>query len=338
MAQTVREPFPALRIHQTEKGVEARLEDLRLEDLSPGEVVIRVAYSSVNYKDALAATGRARILRRYPLVGGIDAAGVVVSSQDPRFREGDPVLVTGCGLSEVHDGGYAAYLRVPGDWVIPLPEGLDGFQAMALGTAGFTAALALIRMEANGQRPEMGPIVVTGATGGVGSLAVDLFARRGYEVVAVTGKPEAEGYLKDLGASRVLLRQDLSMGSRPLERALWGGAVDNVGGEMLAWLTRTTRPWGNIVSIGLAGGSELHTTVMPFILRGVCLLGVTAANCPLERRREVWTRLAGDLRPACLDRIVSRVVGLRDLMPVFQEMLEGRTRGRTVVRIQPEKP
>lgn len=230
----MQKPFTALRIHQNDGAIEARFDRITLDDLSAGDVVIRTEYSSINYKDALAATGAGRILRHYPLVGGIDLAGAVVTSSDPRYNAGDQVLVTGCGLSETHDGGYAEFARVPGDSVIALPEGLDTWHAMCLGTAGFTAALAIHRMEHNGQTPDKGPIVVTGASGGVGSLAIDMLSGRGYEVVAVSGKPAAVGYLHAIGAARVLLRPEIDYGSRPLEQTLWAGAIDNVGGQMLS--------------------------------------------------------------------------------------------------------
>jgi NADPH2:quinone reductase len=327
------ERFRAYRIHEVDGVIAARHEELALEELTPGAVVIRVHYSSVNYKDALAATGKGEILRRFPLVGGIDAAGVVMTSADARYRPGDRVVVTGCGLGEDHDGGYCEVLRVPADWVVPLPGGLSLFDAMAIGTAGFSAALAIDRLEHNGLQPEHGPVVVTGATGGVGSLAIDLLSGRGYEVVALTGKPEAALYLKALGAQSLLLRNELAPGTRPLERGQWGGAVDNVGGAVLAWLTRTVKPWGAIASIGMAGGIELHTTVMPFILRGVSLLGITSANCPLDRRRRVWERLGDDLRPRHLHAIVDRTVSVDELPVVFAELLSGQHRGRTVVRL-----
>ena len=249
--------FRAFRIHEIDRKIVARFDQITLDDLCPGEVVVHVSCSDINYKDALAATGTGRILRKYPLVGGIDFAGEVVSSADPRYAPGQKVLVTGCGLSETHDGGYAEFARVKGDWVIPLPPGLGELDSMKLGTAGFTAALAIHRMEANGQRPANGPIVVTGAAGGVGSLAINMLAGRGYEVVAVSGKKEAEGYLREIGAARVLLRQDIDLGSKPMEKALWAGAVDNLGGPLLTWLTRTVDQWGNIASIGLAAGHEL---------------------------------------------------------------------------------
>ncbi len=326
-------PFTAYRIHQVEKSIVARFEEIALRDLSAGEVVIKAQYSGVNYKDALAATGRGKILRHFPLVGGIDVAGTVASSSDRRYRKGDKVLVTGCGLGEDHDGGYAEYVRVKGEWVIPLPQGFTTQTAMMLGTAGFTAALAVHRMEANGTRPAGGPIAVTGATGGVGSFAVNLLAKRGYEVVAVTGKRDAQDYLQALGAASILLRDEIQYGSKPLERIQWQGAVDNVGGDMLAWLTRTVGWWGNIASIGLAGGHELHTTVMPFILRGVNLLGINSMATPRKLRLKVWERIADDLKPAKLKQIAATTIPFDDLPQVFPTVLEGRHRGRILVKI-----
>src|SRR6516165_8254767 len=325
--------FKAFRIHSEGGKIAARFEELGLEDLAPGEVVIRVTHSGINYKDALAATGAGKILRRYPLVGGIDLAGVVESSTDPRYAPGTAVLVTGCGLSETHDGGYAQFARVPGDWVIPLPRGLDAFTAMALGTAGFTAALAIHRMEQNGQEPGGGPIAVTGASGGVGSIAIDMLSARGYRVVALSGKAAAVPYLKELGASEVLLRAGLELGSRPLENVRFGGAIDNLGGETLGWLTRTVDFWGNIASIGLASGAELSTTVMPFILRGVALLGINSSATRRDMRLAVWQRIAGDLRPRHLERIVTRTIAFDELPTAFPDYIAGRVTGRTVVRI-----
>jgi NADPH2:quinone reductase len=327
------QPFKAFRIHEIDRRIVAKFEQLTLDDLGPGEVVVRVQYSDINYKDALAATGAGRILRKYPLVGGIDLAGAVESSSDARYRPGDAVLVTGCGLSETHDGGYAEYARLSGEWVIPMPPGLDAFKAMSLGTAGFTAALAIHRMEHNGQTPAKGPIVVTGATGGVGSIAIDMLAGRGYEVVAVSGKAEAADYLKSLGAAQVLLRTEVDYGRRPLETARFAGAIDNVGGETLTWLTRTVDSWGNIASIGLAGGAELHTTVMPFILRGVNLLGINSSATLRELRLKVWERIATDLRPRHLDQIVTRTIAFDELPGAFEAYLKGSVTGRTVVRI-----
>ena len=328
--------FRAFRIHQEGGKVAARLETIGLEDLAAGEVVVKVAYSTINYKDALAATGAGKILRKYPLVGGIDLAGEVVSSQHAAFKPGQKVLVNGCGLSETHDGGYAEYARVQGDWVVPIPAGLDEFQCMAIGTAGYTAALAIHRMEQNGSTPEgpdSGEIVVTGATGGVGSLAIDMLARRGYRVVAVTGKESSTAYLQQLGASRVLLRGSINLGSRPMEEAQWAGAIDNLGGDVLAWLTRTTKFWGNIASIGLAASPELKTTVVPFILRGVNLLGINSVYTPRPLRLAVWQRLASDLKPRHLDSIVTRTVSLDELSQAFEPYVKGAVTGRAVVKI-----
>jgi NADPH2:quinone reductase len=326
--------FRAFRVHQVDGGVEARTEDIRLDDLCEGEVVIRGRYSSINYKDALAATGAGKIMRRFPLVAGIDVAGEVAMSEDPRYQAGDQVLVTGCGLGEDHDGGYAEFTRAKGDWVIPIPEGLDAAGAMRLGTAGFTAALAVHRMEHNGLSPEKGPVIVTGATGGVGSLAIDMLSGRGYEVTALTGKAEAADYLRELGAAEILVRGEFEMGSRPLERARWAGAVDNLGGETLAWITRTIDFWGSIASIGLAESHKLETTVMPFILRGANLLGVNSVATPRSLRLEVWDRLGSELKPRHLDAIGSSTVPLSKLGGAFDDFLQGRVRGRTIVDLE----
>ena len=325
--------FKAFRVHREAGQISARFDDVTLDDLTPGDVVVRVTYSDINYKDALAATGTAPILRKYPLAGGIDLAGEVVTSADPRYTPGQHVLVTGCGLSETQDGGYAEYARLQGDWVIPLPAGLTDADAMKLGTAGFTAALAIHRMEQNGQTPARGPVVVTGATGGVGSLAVNMLAGRGYEVVAVSGKTEADAYLRDIGAAKILRRQEINLGSKPMEAAQWAGAIDNVGGELLTWLTRTVDYGGNIASIGLAGSHELHTTVMPFILRGVNLLGINSVATPRELRLDVWRRIASDLRPSALDRIADKTVAFVDLPQQFDDYIQGRVTGRTIVKI-----
>jgi acrylyl-CoA reductase (NADPH) len=328
--------FRAFRIHDRgpdgAPGHRAGIEQVSLDELSPGEVSIRVAYSSVNYKDALAGTGQGRILRRFPLVGGIDVSGHVVASRDPAFREGDPVLATGSGLSETRDGGYAEYLRLPAEWTIPLPPGLSLRESMLIGTAGFTAALALLRMVENRQAPELGPLCVTGASGGVGSLAVDIFSRAGFEVHAVSGKTDQHQYLRALGARAVLGREALA-GARPLESARFGGGLDNVGGPMLASLLAQTAPYGNVASAGLAATHALETTVMPFIIRGVSLLGVASAGTARDIRLEVWRRLAGDWKPRHLDRIATGEVGLEGLPAVFAAMLRGRSLGRTLVRL-----
>jgi len=329
------DPFNALRIHADDpKGpVEPRFEQLTLDDLSPGEVVIRVAWSGVNYKDALAVTGAGRIMRSFPLVAGIDVAGEVVESSDSRFAPGDDVIVTSSGLGETRDGGYAEYARLPAEAVIPLPDGLSTRDAMTLGTAGFTAALAVHRMESNGQVPELGPVAVTGATGGVGSVAVDLLAGRGYEVHAISAKTDAADYLKGLGAARVLAPADIERGSRPLEKAIWGGAVDTLGGEMLSWLTRSTRYGGNVACIGLAASHQLDTSVMPFILRGVNLLGINAVDTPRDVRLAVWRRLVADLRPRHLTGIVTAELSLDELTRHMQDWIDGTVTGRRLVKL-----
>lgn len=295
-------------------------------------MVVKAAYSSVNFKDALAGTGEGKILRRFPLVGGIDVAGHVVASTDAKFKEGDAVLVTGCGLSETRDGGYGEYARLESKWVIPLSSGLSLRESMILGTAGFTAALALLRMTENRQTPDLGPLAVTGATGGVGSLAVDIFSRAGFEVHAISGKPEHADYLKEIGATQVLGRDALAT-TRPMESAQFGGGLDNVGGPMLGSLLAQTAPYGNVASAGLAATAELDTTVMPFIIRGVSLLGVASAGTARDIRERVWQHLADDWKPQHLDRICTREVGLQQLPEVFPTMLAGGSLGRTLVVI-----
>ena len=325
--------FKAFRIVNEEGRIHGSIVNATLDELTPGDVVIEARYSSVNYKDALAGTGTGKILRRFPLIGGIDVAGIVASSADSRFRDGDEVLVTGYDLGVAHDGGYAGYVRVPADWVVPLPRGLTLFEAMALGTAGFTAGLSVLRLERNGLRPANGKVVVTGSTGGVGSIAIAALARLGYDVTAITGKDDAHEYLRQLGARDVLSRTTLEMGTRPLEKARWAGAVDAVGGDMLAWLTRTTDHWGGIASTGLTGGVDVHTTVMPFILRGVSLIGIDSATCPMEIRTEVWRRLATDMKPQALQTIVHEI-SLEGLRDAFSTLLSGAARGRFVVNLR----
>ena len=327
--------FEAYRIFDESGKVEGRLVRITQDDLGPGDVVIKTAYSSVNYKDALAGTGAGKIVRRFPLTGGIDLAGSVVSSTDPALGEGEGVIVTGYDLGVTHDGGYAGYARVPAEWVVPLPDGLTTFDAMAIGTAGFTAALSVVRMEQNGLSPEGGPVIVTGATGGVGSVAVELLSTLGYDVTALTGKDSEHDNLRSLGAKDVISRHDLEMGTRPLEKSTWAGAVDPVGGDILAWLTRTMRPGGCIASSGLTAGIDLKTTVMPFILRGVSLLGIDSAYCPIERRRDVWHRLATDMKPTRLPTVAHEIM-LAGLPEAFATLLAGEARGRTVVKIADE--
>jgi acrylyl-CoA reductase (NADPH) len=327
------EPFRALRIHSENDQVVARIEEIELDDLSDGEVVIRCAWSCVNYKDALAVTGAGKILRSFPLVGGIDTAGTVVSSTDTRYSEGDEVVVTSAGLSETRDGGYAEYARLAADSVIPLAEGFSLRDAMALGTAGFTAALAVHQMEHNGLRPDQGPVAVNGASGGVGSVAIDLLAGRGYEVHAISSKAAATDYLHKLGAAEVLTPAELDMGTRPLERPRWAGAIDNLGGDQLSWFTRTANYGANVASIGLAASHKLETTVMPFILRGVNLLGINAVDTPRDLRMAVWKRLATDLKPRHLEHIINGEIGLDGLQECMQDWLEGKVTGRKLVRL-----
>ena len=325
--------FRAYRIDEVDGNVAAGFCELTLDDLTDGNVVIKVSHSTINYKDALAATGAGRILRRYPLNGGIDLAGTVVSSDDADFQPGATVLVNGCGLSETVDGGYAEYARVDSASVVPVPEGMTAAQAMQIGTAGYTAALAIHRMEQNGQLPENGPIVVTGATGGVGSIAIDMLEGRGNEVTALTGKASEKDYLNSIGAGQILLREELDFGKRPMEKARWAGAIDNLGGDYLTWLTRTVDYGGNIASIGLASGAELKTTVLPFILRAVCLLGINSVETPRALRLAVWSRIGGDLMPRHLDTIGHRSIGFDDLPAAFQAYLDGSVTGRIVVEI-----
>jgi acrylyl-CoA reductase (NADPH) len=327
--------FPAFRIH--EAG--ARLERLTVDDLSPGEVVIRVQWSGINYKDALAASG-GRIVRRFPLVGGVDLSGVVESSGDASLAPGDKVLVTGCGLSETRDGGYAGLARVPVEAVVKLPAALSLRDAMAVGTAGFAAALAITQLEHNGLKPGVAPgatpVAVTGATGGVGCLAIDMLSRRGYEVIAISRKPDADGFLKSLGATTVLNAAEHGIGTKPLEAERWAAAIDNVGGELLAALIRSTRMGGGVAAVGLAGGPELHVSLMPFLLRGVNLLGVNSAATVREKRLAIWNRIASDLLPRHLDRIVTRVVPIAELPQAFAGYREGTNSGRTLVQVGDE--
>ncbi len=326
--------FKALRIHQGSSGRLTRLESVTLDELTPGDVTVRVAYSCLNYKDALAVTGTGAIARGYPRTAGIDLSGVVEDSANPAFRPGDRVLASGSGLGESLDGGLAERARLPAATLVPLPEGLSLLEAMALGTAGFTAALALRRLLENHQAPERGPVAVTGPTGGVGGIALGLLKRAGFTTAAITGKPDAAAYLRELGADEVVLRASLTTAGKPLETAVWGGAVDNLGGETLAYLTRTVRPWGNIACIGLAQSPALNTTVMPLILRGVSLLGIHSVEVPRAWRLALWEKLAGEWKPPDLEqRVVRAVIGLEEVPRACEELLAGGARGRYVVRI-----
>jgi acrylyl-CoA reductase (NADPH) len=329
-------PFKAYLISQEEgKGgkIAGGFVDMDEARLDPGEVTIRVAYSSVNYKDALAATGAGRIIRRFPCVGGIDLSGTVTQSGDPRFAPGDAVLATSYDIGVAHHGGYAEVARIPADWVLKLPAGLSLKDAMALGTAGFTAGLGIVRMEENGLKPGNGPVIVTGATGGVGSLAVDMLAGLGYHVVALTGKEAEQDYLLDLGAKEVMLRQSLDLAKiKSLDKALWAGAVDNLGGDVLAWVASTMKQGGTIASIGMAASMNLNTTVAPFILRGACLLGIDSGYIGVPYRGGVWRRLAGDMRPRHL-AAMTRTIAFADLPAAFDDFIKARVIGRVVVEI-----
>ena len=327
-------PFKAFRLVSDADRVHGSVVDATLDELPDGEVLVRAAYSSVNYKDALAATGAGKILRRSPLIGGIDVAGTVAASRDPRIGEGDAVIVTGYDLGVARDGGYAEYVRVPADWVVPLPAGLTLFEAMALGTAGFTAGLALLRLEHLGLTPGAGTVVVTGATGGVGSIAIAALGRLGYDVTAITGKADAHDGLRALGAATVLARQTLALDPRPLGKATWAGGIDAVGGALLAWLVRTTNYGGAVASTGLAGGTDLPLTVLPFILRGVSLLGIDSVACPMPLRRQVWERLAADMKPRDL-RGIAREIPIDGLPEAFATLMAGEARGRFVVALSP---
>ena len=325
--------FQALRIFNENNQVVSRVVDMTVDELDPGEVVIRAEYSSINYKDALAATGAGKIIRRFPCNGGIDVAGTVESSTDPAFKAGDKVICTSYDLGVAHDGGYAGFVRVPAAWVVPLPAGMTTLEAMALGTAGFTAGLGVVRMETNGLKPSNGPVIVSGATGGVGSIAVDILAGLGYEVTALTGKEAETDYLKGLGAKNVMLRSSLDLAKiRPLDKATWAGAVDNLGGDVLSWMASTMQIGAPIAAIGLAASFQFNTTVMPFILRGVTVCGIDSVNCEMAPRRQVWQRLANDMKPKHL-AAMTRTIGFAELPDAFDAFVKGQVNGRTVVKV-----
>jgi acrylyl-CoA reductase (NADPH) len=328
---TATKKFKVYRLREADKKVTAAFEESAIDELDPGDVTVRIAYSSVNYKDALAATGKGRIIRRFPCIGGIDLSGTVVDSSDARFKKGDAVIATSYDIGVAHDGGYAEYARIPAAWIVPMPAGMTHFDAMALGTAGFTAGLAVVRMLHEGLAPAKGPVVVSGATGGVGSVAIDILAGLGFEVVALTGKDGATAYLKGLGAKDILLRQSLDLAKvKPLDKATWAGAVDNLGGEVLAWMASTMQIGAPIAAVGLAASMSLNTTVAPFILRGVSLLGVDSVNCEMAVRQKVWERLATDMRPRHL-AVATRTVPFDKLPTVFDDFIASRVQGRVVV-------
>ena len=325
--------FRAFLIEEAEEGVNSSFKIIDTADLDPGEVLIKTAYSSVNFKDALAATGAGKIIRRFPCVGGIDLSGVVVESSSDEFKVGQEVIATSYDIGVAHHGGYAEYCRVPAKWVVPMPAGLDLFSSMALGTAGFTAGLAVERMEHNGLNPDAGPVLVNGATGGVGGIAIDILSALGYDVTAMTGKPDQSDYLKSLGAAEILDTASLDLAKiRPLGRETWAGVVDNLGGDILSWLASTVKVGGAIASIGLAASFKFNTTVMPYILRGVTLAGIDSVNAEMEVRRKVWGRLATDMKPKNLDKIVT-TVAFDDLPATFEAVMQAKMRGRSVVKI-----
>ena len=327
------ESFKAYRLTETpEKKIRAEFVDTTLDQLDPGDVTVRVAYSSVNYKDALAATGKGRILRRASCIGGIDFSGTVVSSTDPRFKRGDAVLTTsGEYVGVSHDGGYSPYARVKGDWIVKLPAGMSLWEAMAYGTAGYTAGIAVVRMEHEGLKPANGPVIVNGATGGVGSIVLAQFSQLGFHTVALTGKESETDWLKRLGAKEVMLRQSLNLQKiKPLDKATWAGAVDNLGGDVLSWFASTMKENGVIASIGLAASPTFNTTVMPFILRGVRLLGINSGDSANDVRDRVWQRLASDLKPRLLKEMC-RTIPFAQLPGVFNDFIEAKVTRRVVV-------
>ncbi len=326
--------FKAFRTFEETGKTTSRFVQMGLDELDAGEVVIKSEFSTVNYKDALSGTGAGKIIRRFPCNGGIDVAGRVVSSADPRFHPGDPVLCNSFDFGVAHDGGYAERCRVPANWVVPLPAGLDAFEAMCLGVAGFTAGLAVERMEHCGLKPDSGPVVVDGATGGVGSVAIEILAKLGYHVVALTSKETEAGYLQRLGAKEILARKNLDLTRiKPLDKATWAGAVDNLGGEVLAWMASTMKVGGTLASVGLAASPALNTTVMPFILRGVSLLGIDSVNCPMEQRLRIWHKLGGPWKPEKTIAAV-RTIAFDDLPTVFDDFLKAQITGRVVVKFE----
>jgi putative YhdH/YhfP family quinone oxidoreductase len=328
------ERFKAYKLTEVDKKIRAEFVDMTLDELDPGDVVVRVAYSDVNYKDALAATGKGKILRRASCVGGIDLSGTVVSSENPGFQKGDAVIGIGFDLGVSHHGGYAQYARMPGHWLMKLPQGMTLWDAMAFGTAGYTAGIAIVRMEHEGLKPSSGPVIVNGATGGVGSIAIAALAKSGYHVVALTGKESEADWLKQLGAKEILLRSSLNLDKiKPLDKSTWAGAIDNLGGEVLSWLCSTMKDNGVIGSIGLAASPNLNTTVMPFILRGVRLLGINSGESSNDVRGKVWKRLATDLKPPMLKEM-ARTVPFSKLPSVFDDFINARVTRRVVVDLE----
>lgn len=326
--------FNAFVVNKTEDNFTAGLQNVSLDQLPEGDVLIKVSYSSVNYKDGLASIPNGKIVTSYPFIPGIDLSGTVVESKDAKFREGDEVLVTGYGLGVSHFGGFSEYARVPAEWVVPLPKGLTLKEAMVIGTAGFTAALSVQCLEENGVTPQGKPVLVTGATGGVGSMAVAMLAKKGFHVVASTGKEAEHAYLKELGAKEILSRQEVSPEKiRPLDKQRWGGVIDSVGGNTLAYAISTTNYGGTVAACGNTGGIKFETSVFPFILRGVKLIGIDSVECPMEKRLKVWDRLATDLKPDHLLEYIANEIDLEQLPDALTEILKGKVRGRTIVKM-----
>jgi len=325
--------FKAMMVTKDDQGQQhVAVASLNDTDLMDGDVTVKVTHSTINYKDGLVLSGKSPVVRKFPMIGGIDFAGVVESSSHPNFKANDAVLLNGYGLSETHYGGYAEKARVKGDWLVKIPDGMSAHDVMAIGTAGYTAALAVLALEAHGVKPSDGPAVVTGAAGGVGSVAIALLKTRGWHVIASTGRPEERDYLMSLGAAEIIDRKELSEPGKPLGKERWAAGVDSVGSHTLANLLAMTKAHGAISACGLAQGMDLTTSVAPFILRGVALLGIDSVMCPMPRRLEAWARLKSDLDPALL-KSMTRTIKFDDLIPTAATILKGQIRGRVVVEI-----
>jgi acrylyl-CoA reductase (NADPH) len=324
--------FRAIRIDKADKGTTAALTQFDEAELMDGDVTVAVEWSTVNYKDGLAVTGKAPVVRRFPMIAGIDFAGTVTQSSHPTWKAGDKVICNGWGMGETHLGAYAEQARVKGDWLVRLPEGLSARDAMAIGTAGYTAMLSVLALEKHGLTPAAGPVVVTGAAGGVGSVGIALLSKLGYHVIASTGRTSEAPYLKDLGAAEVIDRAELSGPAKPLAKERWAGGIDSVGSTTLANLLSMTKYGGAIAACGLAAGMDLPSSVAPFILRGVCLLGIESVMCPLELRKQAWTRLARDLDHGKLSEITQEI-SLDQVIAAGAKVLAGEVRGRIVVKI-----
>jgi acrylyl-CoA reductase (NADPH) len=324
--------FRAIRIDKAEKGTTAALTQFDEADLMAGDVTVRVEWSTLNYKDGLAVTGKAPVVRRFPMIAGIDFAGSVEHSTHPQWKAGDKVICNGWGMGETHLGAYAEKARVSGDWLVQLPEGMTSREAMAIGTAGYTAMLSVLALERHGVRPDSGPVVVSGAAGGVGSVATAVLSKLGFHVIASTGRMSEAAYLKDLGAAEVIDRSELSGSAKPLAKERWAAGIDSVGSTTLASMLSMTKYGGAVAACGLAGGMDLPSSVAPFILRGVCLLGIESVMCPIELRKTAWSRLAQDLDRAKLAEITHEI-GLAEVIEAGARILAGQVRGRLVVKI-----